>query len=228
MRYQTPTATTAARLPAFILAALLLGLSVLLAGCGGDEAGAAADTQSSEQPVYEPPTEGTAIDPPRELMDFTLPDQDGEPLSLSDLRGKPTLIYFGYTYCPDVCPTTLADLMRAKRQLGELGDEVNILLISVDAQRDTSEVLKKYLGNFDEDFIGVSADTDTLRQIGADYGLYVRKREIEGTSADYLIDHSANTYFVDAEGRLIMLYGYGIPAEVVAADVQDYLEDGEL
>jgi protein SCO1/2 len=149
-------------------------------------------------------------------------------MSLRDLRGKPTLIYFGYTYCPDVCPTTLADLMRAKRQLGELGDEVNILLISVDAQRDTSEVLKKYLGNFDEDFIGVSADTDTLRQIGADYGLYVRKREIEGTSADYLIDHSANTYFVDAEGRLIMLYGYGIPAEVVAADVQDYLEDGEL
>jgi protein SCO1/2 len=220
---------SATRLPAFILAALLLGLSVLLAGCGGEEAGAAADTQpGSEQPVYEPPTKGTPIEPPRELMDFTLPNQDGEPMSLSDLRGKPTLIYFGYTYCPDVCPTTLADLMRAKRQLGELGDEVNVLLISVDAARDSSEVLKKYLGNFDEDFVGMRADTDTLRQIGADYGLYVRKREIEGTSADYLIDHSANTYFVDAEGRLIMLYGYGIPAEVVAEDVRAYLEDGEL
>jgi protein SCO1/2 len=227
MLYQTSATPSAARLPAFILAALLLGLSVLLAGCGGEEAGA-ADTQSSEQPVYEPPTSGTPIEPPRELMDFTLPNQDGEPLSLRDLRGKPTLIYFGYTYCPDVCPTTLADLMRAKRQLGELGDEVNVLLISVDAARDSSEVLKQYLGNFDEDFIGMTADHETLQQIGADYGLYVRKREIEGTSADYLIDHSAHTYFVDAEGRLMMIYGYGIPAEVVAEDVRDYLENGEL
>jgi protein SCO1/2 len=227
MVYRTPTAPGAARLPAFILAALLLGLSVLLVGCGGEEAGA-ADTQSSEQPVYEPPTSGTPIDPPRELMDFTLPNQDGEPMSLRDLRGKPTLIYFGYTYCPDVCPTTLADLMRAKRQLDELGDEVNVLMISVDPGRDTSEVLKQYLGNFDEDFIGMAADHETLQQIGADYGLYVRKRQIEGTSADYLIDHTANTYFVDAEGRLMMIYGYGIPAEVVAEDVRDYLETGEL
>ncbi len=227
MLYQTSAPPRPARLPAFILAALLLGLSVLLAGCGGEEAGA-TDTQPSEQPVYEPPTAGTPIEPPRELMDFTLPNQDGEPMSLSDLRGKPTLIYFGYTYCPDVCPTTLADLMRAKRQLDELGDDVNVLTISVDAGRDTPEVLKQYLGNFDEDFIGMTADTDTLQQIGADYGLYVRKREIEGTSADYLIDHTANTYFVDAEGRLIMIYGYGIPAEVVAEDVRDYLEHGEL
>jgi protein SCO1/2 len=227
MFHRTPHARTAARLPAFILAALLLSLSLLLAGCG-DETGATADIQASEQPVYEPPTAGTPIEPPRELMDFTLPNQDGEPMSLSDLRGKPTLIYFGYTYCPDVCPTTLADLMRAKRQLDDLGDEVNVLMISVDPGRDNSEVLKKYLGNFDEGFIGMSADTATLKQIGADYGLYVRKREIEGTSADYLIDHTANTYFVDKEGRLIMLYGYGIPAEVVAEDVQNYLEDGEL
>jgi protein SCO1/2 len=219
--------THAGRLPAFVLAALLLGLSVLLAGCGGEQAGA-SDTQSSEQPVYEPPTEGTPIEPPRELMDFTLPNQDGEPMSLSDLRGKPTLIYFGYTYCPDVCPTTLADLMRAKRQLGDLGDEVNVLLISVDPERDSPQVLKQYLGNFDEDFVGMRADTTTMQQIGADYGLYVRKREIEGTSAAYLVDHTANTYFVDEAGRLIMIYGYGIPAEVVAEDVESYLENGEL
>jgi protein SCO1/2 len=198
----------------------------LLAGCGGAESSAADNNAASEQPVYEPPTDGTPIEPPRELMDFTLPNQDGEPMSLSDLRGKPTLIYFGYTYCPDICPTTLADVRRATRTLNEQGDDVNVLMISVDPERDTPEVLNRYLSNFDEDFVGMTADRQTMRQIGADYGLYVDKVEIEGTTADYLIDHSAATYLVDSEGNLVMMYGYGIPPEVIVEDVQA-LQGGE-
>jgi protein SCO1/2 len=208
--------------------ALMLVLP-LLAGCGGSESSAADDSAaSSEQPVYEPPTDGTPIEPPRELMDFTLPNQDGEPMSLSDLRGKPTLIYFGYTYCPDICPTTLADIRRAKRTLNEQGDDVNVLMVSVDPERDTSQVLERYLSNFDEDFVGMTADMQTMRQIGADYGLYVNKVEIEGTTADYLIDHSAATYLVDSEGNLVMMYGYGIPPEVLVEDVQALLEEGSV
>jgi protein SCO1/2 len=208
--------------------ALMLVLP-LLAGCGGSESSAADDSAaSSEQPVYEPPTDGTPIEPPRELMDFTLPNQDGEPMSLSDLRGKPTLIYFGYTYCPDICPTTLADIRRAKRTLNEQGDDVNVLMVSVDPERDTPQVLKRYLSNFDEDFVGMAADMQTMRQIGADYGLYVKKVEIEGTTADYLIDHSAATYLVDSEGNLVMMYGYGIPPEVLVEDVQALLEEGSV
>jgi protein SCO1/2 len=161
-------------------------------------------------------------------MDFTLPNQDGEPMSLSDLRGEPTLIYFGYTYCPDICPTTLADVRRAKRALDEQGIDVNVLMVSVDPGRDTAEVLNRYLSNFDEDFVGMTADMQTMRQIGADYGLYVNKVEIEGTTADYLIDHSAATYLVDSEGNLVMMYGYGIPPEVIAEDVQTLVEEGSV
>jgi protein SCO1/2 len=208
-----------------LLAVLLLGMA-LLAACGTSQAG--AGESESAAPVYEPPADGTPIEPERELVDFTLPNQDGEMMSLSDLRGKPTVIYFGYTYCPDICPTTLADLVRAKRSLGELGDEVNFVMVSVDPDRDTPQVLDRYLENFDEDFIGMSADNQTLRRIGADYGLYVQRRDIEGTSADYLIDHSAATYLVDEEGNLVMMYGYGIPAEVVEEDLRALLEGEEL
>ncbi len=212
------------RLPILAGVALLLTV-LLLAGCGGAPADAGSDSSDSaaQQQTYEPPTEGTPIEPPRELMDFTLPNQEGEEMSLSDLRGKPTVLYFGYTYCPDICPTTLADLKRVKQQLGEHGDEVNFVLISVDSDRDTPQVLDRYLENFDEDFIGMSADSLTLRQIGADYGLYVRRQEIEGTSADYLIDHSAATYLVDSEGNLVMMYGYGIPPAAITGDLQEML-----
>jgi protein SCO1/2 len=213
-----------------LMGGLVLALVLpLLASCGGSESSAAdSGAAASEQPVYQPPTEGTPIEPPRELMDFTLPNQDGEPMSLSDLRGEPTLIYFGYTYCPDICPTTLADVRRAKRALDEQGIDVNVLMVSVDPGRDTAEVLNRYLSNFDEDFVGMTADMQTMRQIGADYGLYVNKVEIEGTTADYLIDHSAATYLVDSEGNLVMMYGYGIPPEVIAEDVQTLVEEGSV
>jgi protein SCO1/2 len=162
------------------------------------------------------------------VQDFTLTNQDGQPMSLSDLRGKPVLLYFGYTFCPDICPTTLADLTRARYNMGEQADQVHFVMVSVDPDRDTPEVLKTYLANFDENFIGLQGQPDVLRRMGADYGLFYQKREIEGTSAAYLIDHTAATYLIDEQGRLMMIYGYGIPAEVVSSDLLEYLETGTI
>ncbi len=172
------------------------------------------------------PTAGTRIEPPRALNSFTLTDQDGQPMGLADFKGKPTLIYFGYTYCPDVCPTTLADVVRVKRGLGDQADQVNYVMISVDGERDTPEVLKAYLANFDAQFVGLTAPPSEIRKISPDFGVYFQKNQVAGTSAAYLVDHSAALYLVDAEGRLHTIYGYGIPPEVVLADLQAMLAQG--
>lgn len=200
----------------------VLVLLVLLAGCA-DGANSADD--AGEQPAYTPPTEGTAISPPRELNDFTMTSHLGEPISLSDLRGKPVLLYFGYTFCPDICPTTLADMVRVRRGLGDQADAVAFVMITVDPQRDTPQVLARYLPNFDESFIGMTGDMATLRRISPDYGVYFNTTAVANTSADYLVDHTAALYLVDSAGALRTLYGYGIPPEVVTTDVQALLAE---
>ena len=117
------------------------------------------------------PTAGARVDPPHRLQDFTLTSQTGAPLSLSDLRGRAVLMFFGYTHCPDVCPTTLADYTRIKQALGGDADKVAFMFISVDGKRDTPDVLAQYLHQFDDQFIGLTADEATLKRIGAEYGL---------------------------------------------------------
>lgn len=212
-----------------LLAGCLLMLALLvLAGCAGTRPTSKAATDDQQQPVYVPPTEGTPIEPPKQLTDFTFTNQDGQQMSLSDLQGKPVVLYFGYTFCPDICPTTLADIVRARRQLGERADDVQFVMVSVDSERDTPEVLKAYLANFDEHLIGLTGDPRTLRKIGPEYGLYFQKQQIEGTSAAYLIDHSAATYLIDEQGRLRMIYGYGIPSEAISSDLMSYLETGSF
>lgn len=206
-----------------VLTSLLLALAgVVLAGCSSS-----TTAVSSDDTLFDLPTEGTPMDPPRKLTDFTFPSsQDGEPLSLSDLRGQPVLLYFGYTFCPDICPTTLAELVQVRRDLGERADEMTFVFVSVDSGRDTPEVLKRYLGAFDEQFIGLSGDDATLDDIGAEYGLHYEKRVVEGTSADYLIDHTTPSYLIDSEGQLVTIYSYGTPHDVMSADILAMLEEG--
>lgn len=162
----------------------------------------------------------TRVDPPRALQDFTLTNQDNQPTSLRSLRGQYTLLLFGYTHCPDVCPLTLLKYKRVKDGLGELGDQIHFVFISVDGERDTPERLKPYLRNFDESFIGLTGDEATLRRIGTDYNLFFEKRP--GSSADnYLMDHTASTFLVDPEGNLVAIYPYDVEATGVETVVTD-------
>jgi protein SCO1 len=163
----------------------------------------------------------TAIDPPRDMPDFTLTSHTGEPISLSDLRGRVTLMYFGYTHCPDFCPTTLAEFKQIKEALGDDAENVAFVLISVDGSRDTPEVLNEYLSRFDAGFIGMTGEEGAVEQIGTDYGLHVEKLPGSGGNAEeYLVDHAANVYLIDPQGRLTTIYMYGTEPEVIIEDVQ--------
>ncbi len=167
----------------------------------------------------------TAVDPPRPLQDFTLVGQTGEPVSLRNLRGKMTLILFGYTHCPDVCPLTLLEYKQIKQGLGERADDVNFVFISVDGERDTPEAMNDYINRFDPTFIGLTGDEATLTRIGGDYDLYFTKRpDPSGSAENYLVDHNSSTYLVDVEGNLVALYVFGTESDVIAADIAGRIE----
>ncbi len=202
----------------------LMLLMLLLAACAAPgqpdgERAAVAETDVEE-------SAGTPIEPPQALSDFTLPSSRGEPMSLSDLQGKPTMLFFGYTFCPDVCPMTLADFKQVKANLGDQADQVNFVFVSVDGQRDTPERLAQYVESFDPAFLGLQGDEATLREIGSDYGLYYKAHSPEGTSAQYLVDHSSASYLIDAEGKLRMVYSFDTPPEIVSTDLQAMLAQG--
>jgi protein SCO1/2 len=167
-------------------------------------------------------TGGTPIDPPRQLPDFTLTNQTGDPISLSDLQGQIVLLYFGYTHCPDFCPNTMSDFKRVKAALAGDADKISFVLISVDGQRDTPEEMNTYLNKFDPDFIGMTGDEQEVLRIGQDYELYVEKQA--GSSADdYMINHNPSIFMIDAQGRLVIVYMYGTEVEVITEDIQRML-----
>ncbi len=193
---------------------VLFLVSLVLAGCGGTSA-------SSDAPMDQ--MHSTPVEPPRPITDFTLPSHTGQLLSLSELQGKIVLIYFGYTFCPDVCPATLAEFVHVKRALGDDANQVAFAFISVDGERDTPEVLARYMQAFDPDFIALQGDDRTLRKISNDFGLYYQKRNVEDSSAGYLVDHSAATYMLDDQGRMIFVYSFGTPPEVITSDIRTVL-----
>lgn len=155
--------------------------------------------------------------------DFQLTDQNGQARTLKDFRGKVVVIFFGYTQCPDVCPTSLTELVAVKKLLGADGDKLQALFVSVDPARDTPEVLKTYLANFDPSFVALYADTpEKLAALAKDYKIYYKK--VEGkTPTSYTMDHSAGMYVYDTEGQLRLYSRYGSGAGALAADIQQLL-----
>lgn len=156
-------------------------------------------------------------------QDFALTDPDGQTRSLKDFKGKVVVVFFGFTQCPDVCPATMAELAEVKRQLGPDGDKLQGVFITVDPERDTPELLKAYMGNFDPSFVALSTPVDKLPALAKDYKLYYKK--VEGkTPGSYTMDHSAGSYVYDTQGRLRLYtrYGTGVPA--LTADVRTLLK----
>ncbi|MBI5671478.1 MAG: SCO family protein [Chloroflexi bacterium] len=167
---------------------------------------------------------GTEYDPPVQLSAFTMPGSRGGPISLSDLNGKWSLVFFGYTHCPDFCPLTLAEFKQVKQALGEQADEVQFVFISVDGQRDTADALRDYLARFDPAFIGLSGDDETLARIGPEYGLFYERRADTGSQANYLVDHTTRTYLVDPNGLLRVTYAYGTEPDIIAESIRQQME----
>ena len=151
--------------------------------------------------------------------DFELTDHNGVVRHLGDFKGKVVVMFFGYTQCPDVCPTTMAELAEVKKLLGRDGDRLQALFVTVDPARDTPEVLKGYMGNFDPTFLALTATTsEKLMQLAKDYKVYYKK--VDGsTPTSYTMDHSAGSYVYDTKGQLRLFTRYGTGPKVLVGDI---------
>jgi len=175
-------------------------------------AGSGADDASLEAGVFSPP---------RAAPDFSLRGSDDTELKLSRYRGKLVILEFGFTACPDVCPTTLAALAQARKQLGAEGDELQVVYITVDPERDDAERLRSYLAAFDPTFIGGTGTAEQLAGVRRDYGIAATRTTL-GTS--YAFSHSSYTYLIDREGMLRALMPYGHAPDDYVHDVRILLK----
>jgi len=147
--------------------------------------------------------------------DFTLTDHTGKTRTLADFRGKVLVVFFGYTYCPDVCPTTLADLKIAKDQLGRDGARLQVVFVTVDPDRDTRELLANYVSAFDPSFIGLYGDVAATARVAKEFKVFYQK--VAGkTPGNYTVDHTAGSYVFDSQGRLRLLVRPGNVPNLVA------------
>jgi len=154
---------------------------------------------------------------------FELSDHNGQVRHLTDFKGKVVLMFFGYTQCPDVCPTTMSDMAEIKKSLGADGDRLQVLFVTVDPERDTPELLKAYMENFDPSFLALYAPPKQLDALTKDFKIYYKK--VEGsTPTNYSMDHSAGSYIYDPKGQLRLFSRYGTPKDVLAKDLQTLLK----
>ncbi|MCC6613755.1 MAG: SCO family protein [Anaerolineae bacterium] len=199
---------------------------------------------SIDQPRIAPEQETSSVgagaaqvSPPFRVSDFTLTSKTGEPMSLSELRGKPTLLVFGYTNCPDVCPMTLAEFTQVKTLLGDNANDVNFLFVTVDGQRDTPQVMTNYLDGFDESFYGMIGDDETLTRISNEYGLVYADDAVfddhdhadgvadnhDHAQDEYSVGHSSPSFLIDQNGFLRTVFFFGAKAETMADNVRELL-----
>jgi protein SCO1 len=150
---------------------------------------------------------------------FALTDHNGKPRTLQDFAGKVVVVFFGFTQCPDVCPASMAELAEVKKLLGPDGDKLQAIFITVDPERDTSEVLKAYMGNFDPTFVALRPTLAELPEFAKSYKVFYKK--VEGrTASSYSMDHSAGSYVYDAKGQIRLYNRYGSGAEALASDIK--------
>ena len=154
---------------------------------------------------------------------FQLTDENGQVRTLKDFRGKVVILFFGYTQCPDVCPTTMAELAQAKKLLGKEGDKLQVLFITVDPERDTPQVLKAYMANFDPTFLALRPTPVQLPEVAKAYKVYYKK--VDGpTPTSYTMDHSAGSYVYDPQGHVRLYYRYGSGVPALVSDIQLLLQ----
>lgn len=169
-----------------------------------------------------PTLKAGVFSPARLAPDFVLQGSDGEELKLSRFRGKITVLGFGFTSCPDVCPTTLAVLAQARKQLGARADDMQVVYITVDPKTDSAERMRKYLATFDPTFIGGTGSEERLAAVRKEYGIIANKKTY---GSSYTYAHSSYTYLIDREGKLRALMPYGHAAADYVHDIKILMQD---
>ena len=164
--------------------------------------------------------QGTEMPSGLEVPDFQLIDQQNRLFQLSSQRGSVVLLFFGYTFCPDVCPLTLSHWKKIAGLLGPAAGDVRFVYITVDPERDTPAQLSVHLGVFDEDFIGLTGDPKDLDQVYKTFGVVHEKVQIAESSTGYLMNHTARTNLVDQDGNWRLTFAYNTASEIIAHDIQ--------
>ncbi|MBX3011881.1 MAG: SCO family protein [Caldilineaceae bacterium] len=174
-----------------------------------------------------PQLNGTVFEVPTAAYDLTGTNYDGTPFRLSDTRGKITVLFFGYTFCPDVCPFTLADLKQVSAKLGERSSAFAVVFITVDPERDTLDKIKQYVQTFNPAFYGVRVEGEAFEAAKGAFGVYAAKRDAQTGSADsYLVDHTAALYVIDRAGDLREVLPYNAGPDQILPDVEYWLRAG--
>jgi protein SCO1/2 len=182
-----------------------MGMLALLAGCGGDAPQAPKFTL----------TDVTGAGFGKEL---NLTDHNGKPRTLADFRGKVVTVFFGFTHCPDACPTALAEIAQVVTELGPDGDKVQALFVTVDPERDTPEVLKQYVPSFNPAFLGLYGDAEATARAAKEFKVFYQKQPVK--NGGYSVDHSAGTFVLDREGRLRLFAQYGQGPAALLHDIR--------
>lgn len=154
---------------------------------------------------------------------FTLTGHDGKPHSLAAEKGKAVVVFFGFTHCPDVCPTTMVELAEVMKLLGPKADRVQVFFVSVDPERDTRELLAQYVPAFDPRFVGLTGTPEEIAAMAKDFRVFYQKSAVTG-SDNYSVDHTAGTYVFDPQGRLRLFARYGAGAQPMADDIGRLLD----
>lgn len=152
---------------------------------------------------------------------FKLIDQSGNSITDADIKGRPYLVFFGYTHCPDVCPTTLFDVSEVLRALGKDADRAGALFVTVDPERDTPAVMKDYLSSFDPHLKGLTGDPEAVAKVLSAYRVYARKVPLK--DGDYTMDHTALIYLMDRDGNFVSPFNLKRTPEEAASDLKRYL-----
>jgi protein SCO1/2 len=165
------------------------------------------------------PLNGAALTPPRMVPDITLLRSDGSVFHTADLKGRVSLVFFGYTFCPDVCPLTLAEVTQVRRLLGPDAQQVDVYFVTVDPARDTPERLHRYVKAFDPAIEGLTGGPADLEQMRVAFGAVAARRDAPDGGPNYFMDHTAGLFLVDRDGGISMLYAYGTPPEQIGDDL---------
>ncbi len=184
----------------------------MLAACGEKNADGVAQTPSSQ-------FQNTDVTGLGYAHDFALTDHHGKPRTLADFKGKAVVVFFGYTQCPDVCPTTMAEMAAVMQELGPLADRVQVLFVTVDPARDTQELLAKYVPAFDSRFLGLYGDQAATEKVAKEFKVFFQK--VPGQEpGSYTMDHTAGSYVFDPQGRIRLFVRHGQGPEPIVHDLK--------
>lgn len=166
--------------------------------------------------------QGTDITGATYARSLSLQDVDGRTRTLDDFKGKVVVVFFGYTQCPDVCPTTMAELAQVKKALGKDGERLQAVFVTVDPERDTAAVLKSYMASFDPSFVALRGTLEQTQAAAKEFKVFFAK--VPGRTPDsYTMDHTAGSFVLDADGKVRLFVRYGAPTEALAADLKTLL-----